>query len=585
MNSSHSTSTSSSGSSTSSGSSSCTDSGSSSTDSDSTTSSDAKPLNSSRTNDSKTKQQVVTRRKSSESKANQQKPNVDSEKATSKNCSANGTTGQKQLTKAFAYSSDDDTPPTKKPLKRLSTSSNAQTSQRRRSSGPFALTASKLQKTQSDSATTAASTAIPDVKITKGSQGTEKDKQAPSLTSADAEDTVKPSSVSSPVKKLKHETVKPTLRPSNANSVSESASAKVKSSQTKRNSATTQPIRAAAVATTSTRKKCSDDSEYDSISGTEDETSSSSSETDSSENSSYNSKTEKGQGGGVGAKRRPKNRLAETGVKNKNELFDSEEGQSPTKNTRNRKLTRSLSTRRNSKQQIKTSAGASQQGMGSETDSEPINGTSDVKRSLCKSPAKKSYIGFGASGLSKCSVKKEISNNGFTNMSRAPTPPQLEKRCPVDGCDSSGHLSGNLDRHFLPEACPIYHNMSVSECKERANERKLRSESLNKTSINSNHLDNQKINTQSSAKHQQTIEQKEFYSKFKESRARFKPMTEVVNCDKVKLEKDCNDEDREPNLIGLVPDYDLQLFRDAQALASEKIEEEVKDLPIGKGIK
>ena len=586
MNSSHSTSTSSSGSTTSSGSSSCTDSGSSSTDSDSTTSSDAKPLNSSRTNDNKTKQQIVTRRKSSECKANQQKPNVDSEKTTAKNCSSNGTAGQKQPTKSFAYSSDDETPPTKKPLKRLSTSSNAQTSQRRRSSGPFALTASKLQKTQIDSAATATSTSTPDVKITKGCQGNGKDKQAPSMTSADAEDTVKPSSVSSTVKKLKQETVKPTLRPSNTNSVSDSASAKVKSNQTKRNSGTTQPIRAAAVATTSsTRKKCSDYSEYDSISGTEDETSSSSSETESSENSSYNSKTEKGLGGGVGAKRRTKNRLAETGVKNKNELFDSEEGQSPTKNTRNRKLTRSLSTRRNSKQQIKTSAGTSQQGMGSETDSEPINGIGDAKRSLCKSPAKKSYIGFGATGLSKCSVKKEISNNGYTNMSRAPTPPQLEKRCPVDGCDSSGHLSGNLDRHFLPEACPIYHNMSVSECKERANERNLRSESINKPSTNSNHLDNQKTNTQSSAKHQQTLEQKEFYSKFKESRARFKPMTEVVNCDKVKLEKDCNDEDREPNLIGLVPDYDLQLFRDAQALASEKIEEEVKDLPIGKGIK
>jgi len=34
-----------------------------------------------------------------------------------------------------------------------------------------------------------------------------------------------------------------------------------------------------------------------------------------------------------------------------------------------------------------------------------------------------------------------------------------------------------------------------------------------------------------------------------------------------------------------VPDYDLQLFREAQAQASERIEDELKDLPVGKGIK
>ncbi|GBP95489.1 hypothetical protein EVAR_64876_1 [Eumeta japonica] len=35
--------------------------------------------------------------------------------------------------------------------------------------------------------------------------------------------------------------------------------------------------------------------------------------------------------------------------------------------------------------------------------------------------------GLGGTTLSKCSVKKELSNNGFPGMSRASTPPQLEK--------------------------------------------------------------------------------------------------------------------------------------------------------------
>ncbi|XP_065355677.1 histone acetyltransferase KAT7 [Calliphora vicina] len=589
MNSSRSTSTSSSGSSTSSGSSSCTDSGSSSTDSESTTSSDAKPLNSSRGNDNnKNKPQVTTRRKSSESKTNQQKTAADTEKSTKINTAANSTAVQKQPTKNIAYSSDDDTPPTKKPLKRLSTASTAQPSQRRRSSGGFALTASKLQKAQSETAASGIEVTSETKSAKTNENEKEKEKQTVLPLGTDPEVVAK-SNATTPIKKTKQETQTKAIA-KNTNSitdVSDQPSAKVKQIQNKRNSGPSQPIRAVAAASIA-RKKCSDESEYDSISGSEDESSSSSSETDSSENSSYNSKGEKGGGevGGVGGKRRPKNRHSESGAKKRNEFSFSEGGQSPPKNNiRNRKLTRSLSTRRNSKPLVKTSAGASQQELGSDSDSEAINGTvGDMKRSLCKSPAKKSYIGLGPATLTKCSVKKEISNNGFPSLSRAPTPPQLEKRCPVDGCDSSGHLSGNLDRHFLPEACPIYHNMSVSECKDRANERKLRAETNCKPSTTSNHLDH-KSGPQSSSKYLQTVEQKEFYSKMKESRARFKPIAEVVNCDKVKLEKDCNDEDREPSLIGLVPDYDLQLFRDAQALASEQIEDEVKDLPIGKGIK
>ena len=58
----------------------------------------------------------------------------------------------------------------------------------------------------------------------------------------------------------------------------------------------------------------------------------------------------------------------------------------------------------------------------------------------------------------------------------------------------------------------------------------------------------------------------------------------MLSAEKVKKENDCNDEDREPCLAGLVPDYDLQLFREAQAVASEKIEEELKE-PVNKGIR
>lgn len=41
--------------------------------------------------------------------------------------------------------------------------------------------------------------------------------------------------------------------------------------------------------------------------------------------------------------------------------------------------------------------------------------------------------------------------------------------------------------------------------------------------------------------------------------------------------------EREPILSGFVPDYDLHLFREAQAAAAFKIEEELKNMPPSKG--
>jgi len=123
-----------------------------------------------------------------------------------------------------------------------------------------------------------------------------------------------------------------------------------------------------------------------------------------------------------------------------------------------RKLTRSLSMRR-TKQQPKQ-----------DTYSESDGDLEDDKMLISKSPAKKP----APSNLNatKSKVKREsigISSGVLSSIKSRPVSPitQTEKKCPIEGCDSSGHLSGNLDKHFLSDACPIYHNMSASECKER----------------------------------------------------------------------------------------------------------------------
>ncbi|KAH8321198.1 hypothetical protein KR059_001755 [Drosophila kikkawai] len=279
---------------------------------------------------------------------------------------------------------------------------------------------------------------------------------------------------------------------------------------------------------------------------------------------SYSSQPAKGGGGGA------------KGGPAKIQNSDSEEERKDKANPM-RKLTRSLSMRR-SKQQPKQ-----------ETDSESDGDLDDDKVLISKSPAKKPIATTSNlnSNASKSKVKKEsigISSGVLSSIKSRPVSPitQTEKKCPIEGCDSSGHLSGNLDRHFLPEACPIYHNMSASECKERANERKLRNEQRLKMPVN---IVTAPGNQQPNQVKTLTPEQREFLAKIRESRANFRPANNNFMDSKVKLEKDCTDEDREPNLSGLVPDYDLQLFREAQAQASERIEDELKDLPVGKGIK
>ncbi|KAH8271049.1 hypothetical protein KR018_003541 [Drosophila ironensis] len=260
-------------------------------------------------------------------------------------------------------------------------------------------------------------------------------------------------------------------------------------------------------------------------------------------------------------------------VPSKLQNSDSEEERKDKANPM-RKLTRSLSMRR-SKQQPKP-----------ETDSDSDGDLEDDKTLISKSPAKKPAPSTLNSNSKMSKVKKEsigISSGVLSVIKSRPVSPitQTEKKCPIEGCDSSGHLSGHLDRHFLPEACPIYHNMSASECKERANERKLRNEARVKMPVN--------IVTAPGNQHSNpktlSPEQRDFLEKIRKSRESFRPANNSFLDSKVKLEKDCTDEDREPNLAGLVPDYDLQLFREAQAQASERIEDELKDLPVGKGIK
>ncbi|TKS92417.1 Histone acetyltransferase KAT7 [Collichthys lucidus] len=108
-------------------------------------------------------------------------------------------------------------------------------------------------------------------------------------------------------------------------------------------------------------------------------------------------------------------------------------------------------------------------------------------------------------------------------------------KCPTPGCNSLGHLTGRHERHFSISGCPLYHNLSADECKapterqlrykEKVTElRRKRNTSLNK-------------------------EQKEKYMDHRQSHGA----------------------SREPLLENITSDYDLELFRKAQARASDDL--------------
>ncbi|XP_018408256.1 PREDICTED: histone acetyltransferase KAT7 isoform X6 [Nanorana parkeri] len=109
-------------------------------------------------------------------------------------------------------------------------------------------------------------------------------------------------------------------------------------------------------------------------------------------------------------------------------------------------------------------------------------------------------------------------------------------KCPTPGCNSLGHLTGKHERHFSISGCPLYHNLSADECKAPT-ERQLRYK--------------EKVTELRKKRNSGlTKEQKEKYMEHRQNYGNT----------------------REPLLENLTSEYDLELFRRAQARASEDLE-------------
>lgn len=239
-----------------------------------------------------------------------------------------------------------------------------------------------------------------------------------------------------------------------------------------------------------------------------------------------------------------------------------------------RKLTRSATNARRSKHLI----GKSSLGSDSESDAEGKSG-------LSKNPVKKT--------INSKAPPRKTKGKGMAvphSESGAKIIPEEERKCPYEGCDSRGHLSGNYEKHYIIEACPLYHNKKPEDCKAEHAERVKKNEDRQRC-LNA-------ILERRSPKTHQSLEQRNYMLKVKDLRDKDK------NCRRKRQnsssasesgsgsgssssseEEDEDSGQREPKLKGVAPMYDIQLFQEAQAMASQKIEEDLKSLPFTKGTK
>lgn len=137
-------------------------------------------------------------------------------------------------------------------------------------------------------------------------------------------------------------------------------------------------------------------------------------------------------------------------------------------------------------------------------------------------------------------------------------------KCPTPGCNSLGHLTGKHERHFAVSGCPLYHNLSADECKVKAISREKQEEEVK----------GQEENNSRHATRNQTPTPKQ--SRYKEQVAE---MRKGRNSGLQKEQKEKHMEHRqthsntrEPLLENITSEYDLELFRKAQARASEDLE-------------
>nr|XP_057917217.1 histone acetyltransferase KAT7 isoform X1 [Doryrhamphus excisus] len=137
-------------------------------------------------------------------------------------------------------------------------------------------------------------------------------------------------------------------------------------------------------------------------------------------------------------------------------------------------------------------------------------------------------------------------------------------KCPTPGCNSLGHLTGKHERHFAVSGCPLYHNLSADECKVKAVSREKQEDELKLQ---------EESNSRHATRHQTpTSKQSRYKEQVAEMRKGRNSGLQKEQKEKHMEHRQAHGNTREPLLENITSDYDLELFRKAQARASEDLE-------------
>ncbi|KAG1968097.1 histone acetyltransferase KAT7a isoform X5 [Pimephales promelas] len=134
-------------------------------------------------------------------------------------------------------------------------------------------------------------------------------------------------------------------------------------------------------------------------------------------------------------------------------------------------------------------------------------------------------------------------------------------KCPTPGCNSLGHLTGKHERHFSISGCPLYHNLSADECKVKASSRDKHVEERTL----SQRQDENRHSARQQAQAERQLRYKEKVTEMRRKR------NSVPQKDKYMEHRPSHGSSREPLLENITSDYDLELFRKAQARASDDL--------------
>ncbi|XP_052772579.1 histone acetyltransferase KAT7-like [Mya arenaria] len=248
------------------------------------------------------------------------------------------------------------------------------------------------------------------------------------------------------------------------------------------------------------------------------------------------------------------------------------EGVAESDTTKNRSVDKVDSDTDESKGKTKTKSGAKEKA------SDKNSNDSERPKGKLGKNSKSGKGGKAGKGKSKHKPGKTVEENEADEDSplsvwgeKRPTPSmdynETNAKCPLPGCDSRGHLTGKHESHRTLSACPLYHNTTADECKNRYDDRQKGVEDrqafinglTDRKGLRKQHAnDDQKVRKDAIVKARSEVPEitEELIKEHHEHTQKY-------------------EKSRQPVLKGLASKFDLKLFQDAQARACEQREHEM----------